>query len=600
MLLPKKMMPFIWYFIKKQPIAFSIVLASGLVWSLNEMLFPYFLKWIIDLVSAFQGERQFIYSILFYPLSLLAILWLLMEFSMRIQGITLVYLFPRFRANIREEVFNYVKQHSHHYFTENFAGSIAKKLSELPTSCQNVTEIVFFNFIPISLAFIIAFFLMAFTNGLFAIILLVWFLLHTVITRLFINVNNQKWDEHSESVSFLGGKIVDIITNMLTVRLFARSKYEHIYLNISQMDEINKAHKALWSVELMRIFQGLSALLFMAITIVTLIQGWIKGWVTLGDFSLIGTLAFWILTMIWYMSYQLLIYLRESASIIEALNLVTTGHDIIDQPHAPRLAVTHAKIIFKQVTFGYQPGKKIFDNLSVTLYPGQKVGLVGFSGSGKSTFVNLLLRFYDIDEGQILIDQQNIAEITQDSLREQIAMIPQDPSLFHRSLKENIRYGNLSASDEEIIEVAKLAHCHEFITSLPEGYDTLVGERGTKLSGGQRQRIAIARAILKNAPILILDEATSALDSVTEKLIQQSLHQLMENRTTLVIAHRLSTLINMDRILVFDKGKIIEDGAIKELLDLKGHFAKLWQMQQNGFLPERSVLIPREVPIVEE
>jgi ATP-binding cassette subfamily B protein len=214
------------------------------------------------------------------------------------------------------------------------------------------------------------------------------------------------------------------------------------------------------------------------------------------------------------------------------------------------------------------------------------VGLVGFSGSGKSTFVNLILRFYDIQSGQILIDNQNVADVTQDSLREQIAMIPQDPTLFHRTLMENIRYGRLTATDEEVTVAAKLAHCEEFIDKLDEGYHSMVGERGIKLSGGQRQRIAIARAILKNAPILILDEATSSLDTVTEKLIQQSLHTVMQHRTTMVIAHRLSTLANMDRILVFHKGKVIEDGTQDELLNLQGQFARLWEMQTNGFLPD--------------
>lgn len=215
------------------------------------------------------------------------------------------------------------------------------------------------------------------------------------------------------------------------------------------------------------------------------------------------------------------------------------------------------------------------------------MGLVGFSGSGKSTLVNLILRFYDIQSGEILIDGQNICQVTGDSLRQQIAMIPQDPTLFHRSLMENIRYGREEASDQEVFEAAKLAHCHEFIDQLDEKYHSLVGERGVKLSGGQRQRIAIARAILKNAPILIMDEATSSLDSVTEKIIQRSLENLMKNRTTIIIAHRLSTLLHMDRILVFHQGFLVEDGSIQELLNKKGHFSQLWNMQADGFLPEK-------------
>lgn len=214
------------------------------------------------------------------------------------------------------------------------------------------------------------------------------------------------------------------------------------------------------------------------------------------------------------------------------------------------------------------------------------LGLVGYSGAGKSTFVNLILRFYPIEKGRILIDGQDIAHITLDSLHNQVALIPQDPLLFHRSLEENLQYGNIQASKEEIINVAKLAHCDEFIKKCPEGYSSLVGERGTKLSGGERQRIAIARAMLAASPILILDEATSSLDSVTEKFIQESLERLMQNRTTIVIAHRLSTLAKMDRILVFDQGKVVEEGTHSELMAKKGHYALMWRMQAGGFLPD--------------
>lgn len=586
MSLPKKIAPFIWHFIKKQPLPFFVVILAGMIWSINEMFFPYFIKWIINDITNYHGVPKLIYHVLWQPLILLAVLWVLMEFAMRTQGITLIYLFPNFRANIRDTVFNYIKHHSHQYFTENFAGSIAKKLSELPNSCQSLTEIMFFNFLPILLAFVIAFGLMVKTKLLFAVILLIWFVLHMGFTVIFMSSNNQRWERHSEAVSTLSGKIVDILTNMLTVRLFARGKYESAYLNQYQQDEISKAHKALWSVELMRIFQGISAIVFMIAMISTLIHGWINGWVTIGDFSLIGMLSFWILGMIWYMSYQLMIFMRETATVREALNLVSVGHDILDSDTATPLDITAGTIKFDNVSFGYHQKRPVFQNLNVTIKSGQKVGLVGFSGSGKSTFVNLLLRFYDINSGQILIDNQDISKVLQDSLRDQIAMIPQDPTLFHRSLKENISYGNLNASDDDIIAASKLAHCHEFIKELPEGYETLVGERGVKLSGGQRQRIAIARAIVKNAPILILDEATSSLDSITEKFIQQSLHTLMKDRTTIVIAHRLSTLADMDRILVFAQGRIVEDGTIDDLIKNDGHFAKLWQMQKDGFLPE--------------
>lgn len=255
----------------------------------------------------------------------------------------------------------------------------------------------------------------------------------------------------------------------------------------------------------------------------------------------------------------------------------------MDKPNATILICEKGKINFNNVNFFYKDIEPLFENMYIEIKTGQKVGLVGYSGSGKSTFVNLILRLYDITDGSISIDNQDIRNVTQDSLRENIALISQDPSLFHRSIMENIRYGKINATDEEVVEAAKKAYAHEFIMKLTEGYDSLVGERGIKLSGGQRQRIAIARAILKNSPILILDEATSQLDSVTEGLIQKNLQELVKNKTTIIIAHRLSTLLSMDRILVFDKGKIIEDGTHNELLSAKGLYKQLWDTQVAGF-----------------
>ncbi len=331
---------------------------------------------------------------------------------------------------------------------------------------------------------------------------------------------------------------------------------------------------------------GLNGLFLIFSMIFLLLYYWAHHYITIGDFTQIGMQMFWLLGWIWFVSFQMSVFARELGTVNDALNLVTKGHDITDEAAAKQLTVTQGNIQFEHVTFSYQKKRIVFQDLNVTIPAGQRVGLVGFSGSGKSTFVNLILRFYDIQSGRILIDNQDIANVSQDSLREQIAMIPQDPTLFHRTLMENIRYGRVDASDEEVVAAAKLAHCEEFIEKLDAGYASLVGERGIKLSGGQRQRIAIARAILKNAPILILDEATSSLDTVTEKLIQESLHTVMQNRTTIVIAHRLSTLADMDRILVFHKGKIVEDGSQEELLNSSGHFATLWKMQTNGFLPD--------------
>jgi len=291
------------------------------------------------------------------------------------------------------------------------------------------------------------------------------------------------------------------------------------------------------------------------------------------------------------LSRSFLEFFEYIGNIADGVSIFIQPHEIVDKPEAPDMQVDQGEIEFNDVDFTYPEGLQIFNKLNVTIQPFQKVGLVGFSGSGKSTFVNLILRLFETNHGSILIDGQNILKVTQDSLRENISLIPQDPMLFHRSLMENIRYGRLEASDEEVIEAAKKANAHDFILQTEKGYESLVGERGVKLSGGQRQRIAIARAILKDAHILILDEATSSLDSVTERKIQQGLDRLMRHKTVVVVAHRLSTISHMDRILVFDEGEIVEDGSHDELLEKEnGHYARLWHMQAGGFLPDKEIV----------
>lgn len=584
--LPKTAFHFVYYFVRQQWIKFSLLIITSIIWAINDTFFPYFLKHIVNTLQNFHGDRADIYSALKVTLILLVTFWLANDIAARLQGIIGIYTLPRFRANIREAVFNYVKSHSHDYFSNELAGNIANKTADLPTSCQSIMDIICYQFVTATVGTIIVLVMMWMTNPIFAIILLIWLFLHLGLTFAFMIYGNHLWENHSKSLTSLTGKMVDVFTNMITVRLFAREQYEEKYLNRYQHDEIIKSKKAMWAMEFARLGMGLSGLFLIFGMVFVLLYGWVHHWVTIGDFTQIGMQTFWLMGWIWYVSYQLTLFSRDSGTIRNALSLIRKKHDVTDKIGAEALVVNQGTIAFNNVTFAYQRNRIVFKDFNLHIPAGQKVGLVGYSGSGKSTLVNLILRFYDINHGQILIDNHNIADCTQGSLHRQIAMIPQDPTLFHRSLIENIRYGRLDAHDEDILQASKLAHCHEFIEKLDLGYETLVGERGINLSGGQRQRIAIARAILKNAPLLILDEATSSLDSITEQLIQESLHTLMKNKTAIVIAHRLSTLTSMDRILVFHKGSIIEDGSQEQLLALKGRFAMLWNMQTNGFLPD--------------
>lgn len=586
--LPHSTSHFIWHFVKKQWISFLAFVFIGIGWAVNDTFFPYFLKRIIDILQNYQGERATVYSALKTPLVLLVSFWVGMEILQRTSGIIAIYSAPRFRANIRAAVFHYVKSHSHEYFSNHFAGNIGKKLADLPQSCQTVMEIICFQFATAGIGTLIVLIMMWMTQPLFAVILLIWLTFHLGLTFLFLKRSHVLHALHSEAVSVLGGKIVDVLSNIMNVRLFARNRYESDYLRTFQDDEIKKEKKAKWNIEIMRIGLGISGLFLIFGMVFGLVYAWIHHRISLGDFTQVVMQAFWLLGWLWFINYQLTMFTRELGTIHNALSLIRKGYDVVDIDNAVTIEVKRGEIRCEEMTFAYHEKRPVFDHFNLVIPAGQKVGLVGFSGSGKSTFVNLLLRFYDLQSGCILIDGQNIHEVTQESLRANIAMIPQDPSLFHRTLMENIRYGRLDATDEEVIHASQLAHCHEFIEKLEAGYESLVGERGIKLSGGQRQRIAIARAILKDAPILILDEATSSLDSVTEKLIQESLHDLMKTRTTIVVAHRLSTLANMDRILVFHQGKLVEEGTKDELLKNNGHFAMLWNMQINGFLPNNS------------
>ena len=301
---------------------------------------------------------------------------------------------------------------------------------------------------------------------------------------------------------------------------------------------------------------------------------------------MVASLLLMVINDVRNLSRRFLEFFEYIGNITDGVNVIIRPHEVTDVAGARRLAVTAGEIRLEHVDFAYPGGAQVFSGLTLDIRPGTRVGLVGFSGSGKSTFVNLILRLYDVQRGRILIDGQDIREVTQDSLRGAIAMISQEPILFHRSLIENVRYGRLEATDDEVQDAARRAHAQDFITSLPEGYDSLVGERGVRLSGGQRQRIAIARAVLKDAPIFFMDEATSSLDSVTERQIQDAIEELMRGRTAVVIAHRLSTIAHLDRIVVFHDGVVVEDGTHRELLARRGHYARLWSMQAGGFLPQ--------------
>lgn len=571
--------------LKPFPFPVFIMFWVALVWSLDLSLRPYLMKKILNRLA--EGSQNEVFADLAIPIILYLGLYILLTTSFRLYGYFVeIKMIPHLRAKIANEALEQLIDKSHNYYQNNFSGSLANKVNNLTSAVPDIVQITMDRFFSHSLALAVAIITLWYVNILFALFMLLWTIIFILGALALSKRLSRLANNWSEFGSLITGKLVDVLSNILSVKLFTAKQQEKKSLKATFQNTVKAEQKLQWSYFWMWAGYGYSFFILQVLNFYFLCRGRQEGWITVGDFALVLVINISIVDFLWEVAKEFSQFSKLYDQITQALQAILDAPELQDKSEASELKVTEGKIVFDSVKFHYKGTDPLFQNKSVTIEPGQKVGLVGYSGSGKSTFVNLILRLYDVTAGRILIDGQNIRDVTQDSLRKNIAMIPQDPSLFHRSLMENIRYGRMDATNEETIEAAQQAHAHEFIVVLPQGYRSLVGERGVKLSGGQRQRIAIARAILKNAPILILDEATSQLDSVIEKYIQDSLWQLMQGKTTIVIAHRLSTLLRMDRILVFDRGKIVEDGTHAYLLAKKGLYKRLWDAQVGGFLPD--------------
>ncbi len=585
-LLPKNLVRFMFLFLKPYPLALSIAVLLAVISGTYGTINAYLTKTLIDNLSQGVQETE-LWAVLFWPALYFVFSYEVHNLSWRgIQYISL-QLGPKLQNTIIKKMFAYTEKNSFQFFQNNFSGTIASNISTLADNIvvmvTNIAPFLVRQIIQTILALVSMFFI----NAYFSLVFLVWVIFFLAVSLFFskkiMKLSNLLAEEHAK----VSGKITDSISNSNNVRLFSRENFEVNYLNGFLEDLAKKFREKEWFALKLSLIQGFSITVLVAILLFVLIKLRINNLVTIGDFAFILALSLYVTEGVWYFMEQILRVNDLVGRSNQSLEMLLVPQEIIDNPEAKDINIDKGEIVFQDVNFQYKRDNNLFSNKSVIIPGGQRVGLVGFSGSGKTTFVNLIVRLFDLSSGTIKIDKQNIKEVTQSSLRENIGFIPQDPILFHRTLMENIRYGKVNASDEEVFQAAIKAHAHEFINLTPDGYQSLVGERGVKLSGGQRQRISIARAILKNAPILILDEATSALDSVTEGYIQDSLATLMQGKTVIIIAHRLSTLLEMDRILVFDQGKIVEEGTHQELLAKAGYYKILWGAQVGGFLLDK-------------
>jgi ATP-binding cassette subfamily B protein len=489
-------------------------------------------------------------------------------------------------ARARQLVFTYAQRHSPTYFDNMLTGKVAHRAMLLPEQTVTLFERTNWDYVPLAVQCGLLLVLFFRAQPTFAAILLGWLLVYVAITVGMGRRIAALGAAHSEAKAQLTGRIVDSITNIRNVIFFAAHEREDRIVGDS-VAETFRAQRAQYRafVRMRMILQALNLAIY-AILLPLALARLVRGAISVGDFLLVTTLMIQLIRNVFDMANGLPDTYDMIGSIRDSLDMLIVPREIRDDAAARELRVGAGEVVFDGVSFGYDQKRRVFDELNLTIPAGQRVGLVGHSGAGKTTLITLLMRLYDVQRGAIRIDGQNIAAVTQASLRRSIALIPQDVILFHRTLIDNIRYGRPGASDADVIRAAERAHAHEFVTALPDGYRTLVGERGVKLSGGQRQRIAIARALLKDAPILVLDEATSALDSESESLIQAGMSEVMAGKTVLAVAHRLSTLAHLDRLLIIDAGQVVEDGSHAELLARDGIYASLWRRQVGGFLGE--------------
>ncbi len=570
----------------KFPLLFLGTLCGTIFIQTADLISPLYLKRFFNTLILSHTSPTVVHG-LFITLAIIAFFEVVNWVGFRVQAFSIMYLESKAMSDLYANSFEYLMQHSYNFFSSQFSGTLTRRISKFANAFETLLDSIMLQFLPTTIFVAGAIIILFINNHTLGLLLGGWAILFVAFQVYVGKLRQPLRVERAEEDSRMTGNLADAISNQSTIWLFSANAFEFARFR-EAIRKWKKATMRAWNADEW-IWASLGLLMggIYVGMLYAAVYYWQRGQLTIGDFVLIQAYLLTTFQQLVGINRNLRRFYDGLADAAEMVQIFNLPHEIQDDADAKALEVTKAEIEFKNVGFYFNPEHTIFEHFNLHISGTEKVALVGPSGAGKSTITRLILRFYDAKSGEILIDNQNITQVTQESLRGAISFVPQEPILFHRSLMENIRYGRRDATDEEVIEAAKKAHAHEFISHFPDGYETFVGERGVKLSGGERQRVAIARAILKNSPILVLDEATSSLDSESEALIQEALDVLMEGKTVITIAHRLSTIMKMDRIVVVDGGKIVAEGTHDKLLeDEQGLYHKLWSIQAGGFLQD--------------
>ena len=567
---------YLFRYIRRHPIGHATVLASVLVAVVCSVSTQYGMKYLIDIVSSkpVAGETK-----VWSAFALLCALVAADNMMWRVGGYAAHRTFVAVTGDIRRDLFAHLSGHSPSYFAERLPGALSSRVSSTALAAFTLLNTGSWNVLPPCVAVVLSIAFIGSVNLPLALSLLAVASCLGMVVFWLARRGTDRHRAYAEHAAEVDGELVDVISNFSVVRAFGATFREQARISQTMEREMAVRRRSLYYMEHLRLIHAVLTALMTAGVVGWSIVLWQRGQASVGDIVLLTSLAFTILHGTRDLAVALVDLTQYVARLDEAIGTLLTPHELPDRPDARPLPGKAGAVTFDAVTFSYPGRKPVLADFDLSIAAGQRIGLVGYSGAGKSTVLSLLQRFHDVTGGRILIDGQDIRDVTQESLRQVMAIVPQDISMFHRSVMENIAYARPDASDEDVLTATEMAYCREFIEALPEGFATMVGDRGVKLSGGQRQRLAIARALLKDAPILLLDEATSALDTESEQAIQAALDRLMAGRTVIAIAHRLSTLRSFDRIIVMDRGRIVDDGSPGELAARPGPYRDLLRKQ---------------------